>query len=150
MIVTERTAPPQSKGGYNFENQQEFLEGLLGEIQQAINERHAPETVREVLRKLSLQAPAAFEREERLMMSVGYAGLQAHREQHRALAKELESFIERAPASNAAIAFELKIFLKAWLARHVNDTDQRFLTYMSSFDASKVPAEESKHWWNIW
>jgi len=140
-------APVSAEG---FEDQRQFLEALLAEIQQAISQRRATEVARNILERLAQSAGGMFAREESQMMAVGYAGIDSHREQHRELAHQILSFAQRAPESNAAIGFELKVFLKAWLAQHVNEADRRFQAYLTTLDENKRSSEPGSPWWKVW
>lgn len=141
------TTNPES---YNFQNQAELLESLIAEINQALAEHRAAEAARDILARLVHATEHAFAREENLMEASGYSGLDAHRQQHRELSHQLGSFVQRAPKSNGAIGFELKIFLKAWLAQHIHETDQMFLAYVSTLGGEDDASEADRPWWKVW
>jgi len=151
MLATERNPEKKQPAVGSYDDHGRYLEDLLAEIQQALAERRAAEVARSVLDRLVRTTGTAFAREESLMLETGYSGLEAHRDQHRELAEQLLAFHARAADSNAAIGFELKIFLKAWLAQHVNETDRRFAAFMATLDEGKTGSGMTdKPWWQVW
>lgn len=134
-----------------FQDMGQYLEFLIGEVQQAISDRRAAEVARGILDQLVCNVEQIFAREEDLMLATGYTGLEAHRQQHCDLTEQLIAFRARAAESNAAIGFELKVFLKAWLARHVQEADKRFAAFMITLgNVETGPERDRKAWWQVW
>ncbi len=151
MHTTQREPVLAQEAVQRFEDMGRYLEFLLDEIQQAIADRRAAEVARSILDQLVRHATEIFAREEDLMLATGYTGLEAHRQQHSELTEQLIAFRERAAAGNAAIGFELKVFLKAWLARHVQEADRRFTAFMLTLgNPDSGPERSKKSWWQVW
>lgn len=150
MLASENGTVAAATEAEGFDDQRRFLEAMLVEIQQAISQRRATEVARNILDRLARSAGGMFAREESLMMAAGYAGLDSHREQHRELAHQILSFAKRAAESNAAIGFELKVFLRAWLVQHVNEADRHFQAYVSTVDNARHATAECAPWWKVW
>lgn len=151
MHATERDPALAQEAVQRFQDMGRYLEFLLGEIQQAIADRRAAEVARGILDQLVRNAGEIFAREEDLMLATGYTGLDAHRQQHCDLTEQLFAFRARAADGNAAIGFELKVFLKAWLARHVQEADRRFAAFMVTLgNVEAAPEQDRKPWWQVW
>lgn len=150
MHATETRPDFRDSEAYNFQNQEQLLQSMIAEIQRAIMEHRASDAARDILARLASATEHAFVREEGLMEAVGYTGFEVHREQHRELSHQLHSFIQRAPKSNGAIGFELKIFLRAWLAQHVNEADRLFVDYVSNLGRVDSTPNEQRPWWRVW
>lgn len=71
--------------------------------------------MRAILAELTEYTVHHFAYEERLMEEVGYPGLDAHRESHRALVARVEDLNARFQAGRAQLTGELFAFLRSWL-----------------------------------
>lgn len=72
-----------------------------------------------------------FEREEELMKRHGYPFLDAHREQHRLLNRDLHAVRKLFTADADSIDMERVLaFLKAWWQNHILRSDKIFVSYL--------------------
>jgi hemerythrin len=106
------------------------LIAMVNELHQAIVARNAKDTARDILDRLADYPRTYFRDEEGLMQRSGYSALGSHREQHEDLIRRVSELREQFDTGNSKITFELMFILKAWLARHVNESDRRFGAYM--------------------
>lgn len=62
--------------------------------------------------------------EEGLMRDNAYADIEAHREQHRELIRQLKVMIDRFNQGDQPDAEELLVFVREWLTAHILHTDR--------------------------
>lgn len=113
-----------------IDEQHKALIAMVNELHQAIVARNAKDTARQILDRLADYPRTYFHEEEGLMQRSGYSALDTHRQQHEDLIRRVGELRKQFDSGNSKITFELMFVLKAWLARHVNESDRRFGAYM--------------------
>lgn len=141
------------------DDQHRELVALLNELHVAIREYHGNTTSREVLDRLADYTSTHFRMEEELMALSRYPGLEAHRQQHAELTRQLAELRHRMEVEGTPVAFELLEFLKNWLNQHITDCDKRFGVFFQTAGHSAYAAwsreaeasrQDKKWWWRFW
>jgi len=140
-----------------LDEQHQAMVSMLNELHLAIIGRNARETSRTILERLAEYPARHFPREEDLMQRVGYSGLDAHREQHEELARQVIDLRERLDAGGNKLTFELLHFLKTWLAQHIHESDRRFGAFIATTEQfqshtghpghGNSRTEQNRGWW---
>ncbi|GAA5787164.1 hypothetical protein GCM10007860_18380 [Chitiniphilus shinanonensis] len=146
-----------SIGLEEIDEQHMELVRLLNELHQAIIERHATSTCREILGALTDYTRTHFAVEESLMRISGYPEFAEHKQSHEDLIAQVLALQDKLDSGEARITFELLHFLKQWLIHHINESDRRFGQYFLKAGGRprgsaefKAAMRERKPWWKIW
>ncbi len=115
-----------SVGVDELDSQHKVLVGLVNELHEALTQGREREVLDAVLTRLVEYTRIHFAVEESLMRLLGYPGLDAHMEEHRALIARLNALRRKADAGDATVSIELMDFLKLWLTSHIMESDQRY------------------------
>ena len=108
-----------------------------------------PDAVDRVLDEVLSYTLYHFEREETVMAACAYPGLDAHRQAHRKLAdKALQLAHSWRESRRMSVVHELRLFLRAWLVKHIMEEDRAFAPYaetaMDRIEAALVDLEARK------
>ena len=84
----------------------------------------------QVIEHLAIYVELHFAREESVMEACGYPATEAHREEHRQLAHDVQGFRERhSIGGGSQLRKELFDFLKDWLNHHILMQDMHYKKY---------------------
>ena len=109
--------------------------GLIEQINllyDAVREKRDDEIIAPILSALEKYTVEHFSHEERLMAEYQYPGLEEHKEVHKALIAEIDSFKQRANSSTEELAKELLTFLRKWLLEHILKVDKEYGPFLES------------------
>lgn len=106
--------------------QHKRLFALAGELNAAMATGQGWVFLEQALARLVDYTKEHFAAEERLMQAYKYPDLAAHREQHAKLTAQVQEFQERFQHKQALLTVELMHFLKSWLEKHINGSDQKY------------------------
>jgi hemerythrin len=73
-----------------------------------------------------------FLHEEEYMASVGYPGLEEHKEMHRKFSNVAVNMIDELGSSGSVAQIELKTFLQNWLQAHILDEDMKIRDWVTA------------------
>lgn len=118
--------PALSVGVASMDGQHQRLIDLINELYRAMKVGQGSAMVGTVLEELVDYTITHFSQEERLMEQAGYAGLAAHREQHRVLTEQVEALRAKSREGRLGLSVEVLEFLKGWLIDHIEGTDKRY------------------------
>jgi hemerythrin len=98
--------------------------------------------IAEVLAELVAYTVYHFNREEHVMAACGYPELEAHREEHNALTREVEDMQRRFGEADPDLGRnELLTFLTGWLNHHIMLQDKAYRAYAEDNPAGTAAAE---------
>lgn len=114
---------------------------MTEELLNAVKSGTAAEVYRKALGFLKDYVIYHFRDEEAYQESIGYSGIQAHKEEHRQFTKTVLDYEKRLTESgfDEKIMKDLVGTVTAWLIYHVVDTDQKIVS------GETAAAEESRH-----
>jgi len=111
------------------DQQHERLIGIMNRLYQAHDAGRGAEAISEILDELIIYTATHFSIEEGYFSEFGYADAPAHIEEHRALTRKVDSYINRFNGNGATadLIEELLDFLSIWWRYHILDTDIKFV-----------------------
>lgn len=116
-----------SVGNPELDSQHQGLFRVIGDLGASLNDGHEDEVVKETLAKLIQYTADHFQFEEEMMHQAGYAGLEEHRNIHRALKEKLEQFSHQLEDGRPGVRDDLYFFLISdWLASHILGADKDY------------------------
>ena len=83
-----------------------------------------------VIKDLVDYARVHFKDEERLMMKIGYPGIENQKNQHKKLIGQIVKILQDIKCGREIECKELYIFLKKWLVDHILQEDKKFSVFM--------------------
>ena len=108
-----------------IDEQHKALFGWINTLNEAVKNGNSSEAVGEVIWKLITYVTEHFSEEERLMLSLNYPGLVAHRKEH-------DQFVERLLeiqvefVDGHQMGKNILAFMVDWLVCHIKGTDQAY------------------------
>jgi len=121
-----------SVGVRELDDQHEALMRFLNRLHAASMSGKAREVADPVLPRLVKLAAEHFSAEEKLMGSVRFPGLDAHRAKHRELAGKLEEIDSSFKKGDSAVYIQLLHFTRNSLVRHIREEDRQYAQWMSA------------------
>ena len=109
------------------------LLALLNDLHDAVEAGAGREALGEVLDGLILYVSYHFAHEEGLFLQTNYPGYEKHRRQHEALTDTVKEIHEDFQSGAAeTLPGEVLQFLKAWLYKHIMESDRAFGVYLNA------------------
>lgn len=133
-----------SVGIEEIDAQHRVLVDLLNEIHEAIQQGRTLEVTKGIVDRLDEYTRVHFAVEESLMRILHYPDYERHKEEHEKLIAQLTDLHSKLEKGKGAIGFELAVFLKGWLTKHIMEGDKR---YVAHFLAQGIKPELSKSSW---
>jgi len=119
-----------SVGIDSIDQQHKKLLNLINQLQTAVHHSTGEEFEREALDALVDYTRTHFSYEEGLMEDNGYPDFEPHKEQHKAMVKEVEKVLaEYQQDQDTAMANAVE-YLKNWLINHINGTDKQYSKFL--------------------
>ena len=106
--------------------QHRILVDLINRLEQTAGEPELVETADSILHNLRQYSIYHFAAEETVMIREGYAGLEAHRQQHRDFVEELEGLEIDSLIDSPERGRDMLEFLRKWLVDHILKEDMKF------------------------
>jgi hemerythrin len=122
-----------SVGVEEIDRDHQRLMGLLNDLHAAVEVGAGHQVLGVVLDGLILYVSYHFAHEEGLFLTANYPGFENHRRQHQALTDAVKEIYEDFQAGAAeTLPDEVLEFLKAWLYKHIMESDRAFGVYLSA------------------
>lgn len=118
-------------GDETVDAQHRNLYAIVNELDDAIRDERARESVALVLVRVLLHAKTHFHDEEALMERIGFPELERHRDLHREFEREAEALSDEYLAGTAIATDSLAGFLHDWLIEHIGSEDRQIVTYLT-------------------
>jgi hemerythrin len=116
-----------SVGVSALDRDHKHLIALLNQLHEVIRQKDSHEVVGIVLAELIHYAGHHFAAEEKLMERASFPGLEAHRDSHDMLRRQVADYhAEFLDNPRSVIAAELFEFLSAWLIHHIRTEDMAY------------------------
>jgi hemerythrin len=109
-----------------LDDQHRRLIGILNELHAAMLKGQAQRVAGPLLDSLLSYTRDHFSTEERMMSEAGFPGLAEHRAKHQELAGQVGDYVIRYRKGDNTIYLQLLIFLRDWLANHIQKEDQEY------------------------
>jgi hemerythrin len=105
---------------------------LINNLQTAVYYPTGEAFERQALKELVDYTKYHFGREEELMRKHDYPGLDDHKKQHDEMIARVGGFMDAYERDREHTVEEMTEFLKTWLIKHINGTDQLYSPYLKS------------------
>ncbi|MBU1610885.1 MAG: bacteriohemerythrin [Proteobacteria bacterium] len=112
--------------------QHRILVDLINKLDASVQEGSPAKAVELVLVDLKKYTVYHFSAEETLMVRSGYAGFEAHRDQHQEFMEEVDGFEIDSLTGAPDVAQDVLEFLKDWLTNHIRVSDKDFAAAQSA------------------
>jgi diguanylate cyclase (GGDEF)-like protein/hemerythrin-like metal-binding protein/PAS domain S-box-containing protein len=119
-----------------IDEQHAQMAAVLNRIADAVKTGLEQDRIRALLEELVAITRHHFQTEERLMERFKYAGIEAHKQEHRKLVEELLSLQRQVDYTSSMLTLQS---LKEWLTDHVTHADREFGEALASCGAAKSP-----------
>lgn len=116
-----------------LDQQHQKLIELINLLHDEMRQGKGRESLGRILEKLIEYTRIHFATEEDWMARAGYAGLAAHREEHRALTRQVEDLQNQHRAGSRTLSLDVMVFLKDWLVNHIQKTDQKYTGVLKAY-----------------
>lgn len=121
-----------SVGIKTIDDDHKKLLGLINNLQNAVYYPTGEAFERQSLDELVAYTKYHFEREEALMQKHGYPDFEPHKQQHQKMIAEVERYLQTYDKDPENTIEGLIRFLKEWLIKHIQGTDQQYSGYLRS------------------
>ncbi len=112
--------------------QHQKLFGTLKELYTAMEDKSDKPALLHIINNLSLYVKQHLETEEALLEKYNYPGLEEQREQHRLFVSKIDEFKTEFENNRFMLYFDIAIFLKTWIANHIEETDKKYADFLNS------------------
>jgi len=102
-----------------------YLFDLTNDLFEIVSQKRGASEVARVLKALSQYAQVHFRAEERMMEHYGYAAIDVQQHQHHAFEDRLQGFYDELHNNPLTAQFEVLIYLRNWLVKHIVQEDAR-------------------------
>jgi len=123
--------PIYSVGIREIDAQHQNLFRVAEELHSAMMAGKGKVVMARILDRLVQYTHVHFAHEERLMSAAGYPDYAAHKAEHEALTRQVESFQSELRTGQSVITVQVLHFLKTWLERHIVASDQKYAPFLS-------------------
>jgi len=115
-----------SVGVRALDDQHRRLVGILNALHAAMLKGQAQKIAGPLLDDLLIYTRDHFSTEERMMSEAGFPGLAEHRAKHQELGGQVGDYVIRYRKGDSTIYIQLLIFLRDWLANHIQKEDLEY------------------------
>jgi len=120
-----------SVGIEKFDEEHQQLVAMLNELFEAVQAGRGREGLGEIMDRLIDYTKFHFANEEHYLLKHGYPDLEAHKEEHRILTRQVEEMLRKyRSGATAMLSMEVLHFLKSWLTNHIKGTDKQYGGYL--------------------
>jgi hemerythrin len=142
-MVVIKWSEAMSVGVPAVDHDHKILIGLINSLGEASGgEDDKTQVIAGALAVLIAYTQYHFEREEKMMEACGYPDLPAHRDEHRALTREVLALKDRFLESESDLTVdEMLIFLTGWLSHHILLQDMEYREHAEGNPAAEAAAQ---------
>jgi len=105
---------------------------LINNLQTAVYYPTGEAFERQALKELVDYTKYHFEREEKMMLDNEYPDYGPHKAQHEAMIAKVQAFCKAYEQDPEGTVQEMTTFLRDWLLKHINGTDQKYCAHLHS------------------
>lgn len=115
-----------SVGVESLDDDHRKLINLINYLQMAIHYQTGEEFEKQAMDEVVAYTKYHFAREEKMMEDAGYPDLEAHKKTHHEMITKVEEFMDDYENRGHDALEVVARFLKVWLVKHINGTDQEY------------------------
>jgi len=122
-----------SVGVKQLDEDHKNLVGMINELHEAMRAGKGAATLDKILGGLVEYTKTHFAREEEFFKKTGYPQAASHRQEHEALTQRVTEVQNKHKAgTNGSLSIEVLDFLKDWLVKHIQGSDQSYGPFLNS------------------
>jgi hemerythrin len=130
-----------SVGIASLDAQHQGIMATAERLHSAMLAGRAAEIQQQILREMAEYAAAHFEREERVMATAKFSGLQAHQKLHAGFLEQLR--IYGAQAKSHGLPLEMMDFLRGWISEHLRKQDSQYASWIKARNKAPIAQQHS-------
>lgn len=115
-----------SVGIESLDNDHRKLLNLINQLQTAVHYQTDEKAEKEILEEVVAYTKYHFAREEKMMEEANYRDLAAHKKTHTMMISKVDEFMQDYESRGHEALEIVALFLKNWLVKHINGTDQEY------------------------
>lgn len=115
-----------------MDEQHKKLVEMINQLHEAMKVGQGKQAVGDVLNALVSYTKTHFANEESLMKTHGYPGYEDQKKAHTNLVGQVGDIQKKFLAGNAPLSQDVMVFLKDWLIKHIQGTDQKYGLFFNS------------------
>ena len=112
--------------------QHKKLFDTLKELYSAMEDKSDKAALLRIINNLSIYIKEHLTAEEALLEKYNYPGLEEQREQHKLFVNKIEDFKKDFEDNKFMLYFDMAIFLKTWIANHIEEIDKKYSDFLNS------------------
>lgn len=115
-----------------FNIQHKQLLTALNDINKAMEDKRDKLALAQIINNLRKYVEEHLKEEEALLYQSGYPHYEAHVLQHKIFTKKLNQICEDFNADKQMLHFDIAIFLKNWIEKHIVGVDKKYTEFLNS------------------
>ena len=109
------------------------LGDIINKLHDAMKERKTDQVMGGIIRELVTYTDTHFKYEEKnYLEKFDYPDIDEHKKKHRAFVQKISDFETSFKNGKLMLSMEIITFLKDWLIKHIQGTDQEYSNYFKS------------------
>ena len=112
-----------------IDKQHKKLFSMINELYISMKEGRSDASLIETINGLIDYTHTHFRNEERYMVKFEYPGYVRHKKEHDEFVAEVKGFHKKLIKGEASLTLEILVFLKDWITKHINGSDQKYAPY---------------------
>ncbi len=119
-----------------IDQQHQKLVQMINQLHDAMSSGQGRNALKSLLASLIQYTVTHFSFEEQLMQKANYPDLDQHRQQHELLKKQVHDMNARLQSGEMSLTIDVLNFLRDWLIKHIQGTDQKYVPYLAKTAAA--------------
>ncbi len=111
-----------------IDNQHKKLVNILNQLYESFVDRTTNEKLKEVIQEMKDYTEYHFGVEEKYFKEFNYTDADKHISEHQTFIRKVATFKDDMELGKVSVTFQLMNFLRAWLLRHINGTDKKYIS----------------------
>lgn len=132
-----------SVGNSFIDHDHRRLIGYVNDLHTATTKGQGREVIGSILVNLIKYTQEHFQREEHHMECIHFAGIDAHRQQHRQLLQQVLALQEKYNNGHVTVAAQVSRLLRDWLSLHIMQSDKELAKAIRKADKAMTAEQRS-------
>ncbi len=115
-----------------IDQQHKLLVDLINELFEAFTTNQEQDVIAGLFNKLGVYAAMHFAREEHYFERFNYPGIEDHLREHDHFEDMISRFEEEYLKGKEDMSISIFLFLSEWLVSHINESDKKYVSYLSA------------------
>lgn len=124
--------PQYFVGVEELNNQHKKLVDIINQLYKAMEDKSNKAALGSVILELINYTKNHFSTEEAFMKKYEYPDYDLHKKEHEAFVQKVSEFYNDFKANKITLSFEISVFLKNWLIKHICTVDRKYGPYFNN------------------